>query len=254
MQNSTELVPAAPIQDVIDEAAAVEAILNPKPAEQAAPDTGQGGDANPDSEQAETPDTSQKGGIDYALEVPMPNGEPVTIGALKDAYQQQEKRLVEVQQRETAILHRQQELSELARYVEQLPPELVQSVKAQQERYLREQYDLMVEAIPEWKDAAAFKSGRDAIVEMADEYGITDLIQGVADHRLVKFLKDVAELRALVQRGRDKVAPKATAAPKGTAPQQNSATAELESLKAKARAGDELAQVAYIDRLRGVKR
>ena len=251
MQNLTESVPTAPpIRDVIDEAAAVEAILNPKPPEQGEQVTPPGGDPQGAGEQAETPKPSQ---IDYETPVPMPNGEPVTIGALKDAYQQQEKRLLDVQKRESELLARHTELQEFASYVENLPPELVESVKAQQERHLREQHDLMLEALPEWRDADKLKAGRDRIVAMAQEYGIAELIKGVSDHRVVKFLNDVAELRELVAKGREKLATKAPEKPAGKAP-ETSGTAELERLKARAKAGDEQAQVAYIDKLRGIRK
>lgn len=187
-----------------------------------------------DSEQEET-DESPGPEVDYKLEVPLTNGERVTVGQLKDAYQAQQKTQLEMVERENALMAKQRDVDELAHLVQNLPPELKQRVAAQQEQYLKQEHQRMLDAIPAFKDPDTFKQARDDIFKLAEEYQVIDIIGNVTDHRIVKMLHDYAKLRAGIRNTTENVKPlKATPPPSKTAKRPGK-TSQVEQLAAKAK-------------------
>lgn len=159
------------------------------------------------SEQEETEET-QAPKVDYELEVPLTNGEKITVGKLKDAYQAQHKAQLELTERENALMGKQRDVEELLGLVKNVPPELKERVRQQQEHYLREQHRLMLDTIPEFKEPTSFEKARQDIFALADEYGVKDVISTVSDHRIVKMLHDYAKLRNNIRSVEVKPAPK----------------------------------------------
>ena len=66
---------------------------------------------------------------------------------------------------------------------------------------------LLLDAVPEWKDAAIAKADAEMITNYATAYGYTeDDIASVVDHRLFLILRDAARYRQAETKGRAKVA------------------------------------------------
>lgn len=63
---------------------------------------------------------------------------------------------------------------------------------------LREEYDRLLTAVPEWKEPAKFKAGMSAIAKYAvDVAGFTpDELKGVTDHRVIKLLRTAQKAHA----------------------------------------------------------
>lgn len=167
--------------------------------------------AEPDGKTpAEEPETDPEqeeedaGGIDYAQEVPLSNGEKMSIGALKDFYQGFAQKELAMIERENQVMAKHGELQELAQYL-QLPPEKLQEIAQQQTEHLREQHAAMLEVIPEWKDKANFERDRGRIFELGKEYRVD--LSRVTDHRVVKMLNDFARLRASIKEAKANVKP-----------------------------------------------
>jgi hypothetical protein len=154
-----------------------------------------------DTTEAEKPD-----GVDYSAEIPLSDGSKIKLGELKDHYQSAQKHQLEVIERENAVMTRMNELSELAQHV-QLPPQQVAMIKQQQEQYLMAEHQRMLDAIPEFRDKAAFTEARNAIQDMAAEYGIQDQVAQITDHRIVKMLHDYARLRGQIKAAKENVKP-----------------------------------------------
>lgn len=180
-----------------------------------APATGEpGGDPKPLELDGDTPEgdpeTEQpegeqdKGGIDYAQEVPLNNGEKMSVGALKDFYQGYAQKELAMIERENKVMAQYGELQELGQYM-QLPPEQLQRIQAQQQDYLREQHGLMLTAIPDWQDKAVFERDRGRIFDLGKEYGVD--LGRVTDHRVVKMLNDFSRLRASIREAKANVKP-----------------------------------------------
>ena len=163
----------------------------------------QAGDSETEEAEAAEVETPS---VDYALEVPLQDGSKIKLGELKDHYQSAQKHQMEVIERENAVMARMAELSELAQHV-QLPPQAVQQIRQQQERYLLGEHQRMLEAIPEFKDATVFTQAKQAIQELGAEYGIADQIGQISDHRIVKLLHDYARLRGQIKAAKENVKP-----------------------------------------------
>jgi hypothetical protein len=167
-----------------------------------------------DSEtEEEAPEVEIPDGVDYTQEVPLRDGTKVTLSELKDHYQDSQARTLEHQERENALIARQAELTELAQHV-QLPPQQVEVIKQQQEQYLTQQHELMMQAMPELNDKATFTKVKQGIMDLANEYGVADIVGQVSDHRVVKLLKDFAELRGSIKAAKDNVKPLRSKDPK----------------------------------------
>jgi len=158
--------------------------------------------------EVETPDS-----VDYALEVPMTDGTKVKLGELKDHYQDYQKHVLAVQERENALMQKYEEVNQLSQYA-QLPPERLAAIQQQQRQYPEREHQLMLETMPELKDAAAFAATKESIYALAKEYGVEDVISQVTNHKVVKMLKDYAALRKSIRAAKDNVKPLRAAEPK----------------------------------------
>lgn len=157
----------------------------------------------------------------YAQEVKLSNGQTMTVGELKDMAQEFDSRTLSLIERETAVVKQYHELQEMAGYLN-LPEGVKEAIAQQQAAYLSGQHDLMLKAIPEWTDRAAFEKGRAAIHELGQEYGVD--LSRVTDHKVVKMLHDYARLKAAVKQARENVKPIRTPEPKGKPAVRTSAT------------------------------
>lgn len=195
----------------------------------------------------ETDEESEDVKAFYAKEVKLSNGESMTVGQLKDLAQDHAAAVLELTERENRVMTRYNELQEFGQYL-QLPPEALQRVQRLQSQHLYEQHVAMLEAIPEFKDQAAFEKGRAAIFELGKEYGV-DLGQ-VGDHRVVKMLHDFARLRAQIKTARANLKTVRAPEPKAKPAPINGQGGELAQRIATAKqTGKESDQLAAIDLL-----
>jgi len=174
----------------------------------------------PEREQEAAPDgdveaEEEAPGVDYSLDVPMTDGTKVKLGELKDHYQQYQSKLLEFSERENALMSKYQQVQDMAQYAQNIPPEKLQEIQQHQRQYLEQQHNLMLEAMPEFKDANTFKTAKDSIFAMAKEYGVEDVIGQVTDHRIVKMLRDYAQLREGIRAAKGAVKPIRSTEPKG---------------------------------------
>lgn len=245
-------VPKPENEPKLSELEQVEALLSGKQPERA-PDTAPGrepaaakesetdADADP-----ETDDPDAKT-VDYTQEIPLSNGTKVTLGALKDAYQAFDTKELALIERENNVMSRNRELQELAQYLD-LPPQKRAEIQRNQAEFMREQHTLMLDAIPEWKDQAAFEKGRAAIFQLGKEYRV-DLSQ-IADHGAVKLLYDYHRLREAVKAAKATVKAVKTTEPKAIPRQVQHKASELSNAVATAkRTGNIADQLSAVDML-----
>lgn len=250
--------PAISNEPVLSPLEQIENLLSgKKPPEKAPAATEPGGDPKPAELDGGTPELEpetdegqeqqEKGGIDYAQEVPLSNGEKLSIGALKDFYQGHAQKELALIERENKVMAQFTEMQELGQYM-QLPEEQRQRIAQQQGQYLREQHQAMLEAIPEWKEQTTFERDRGRIFDLGKEYGVD--LSRITDHRAVKMLNDYARLRASIReakasikpvKGKEPVAPVRQPSNRGTELQQRIDTAK--------RTGNVADQVHAVDAL-----
>lgn len=217
------------------------------PTPEASGDAETGAEAQPEqeAEQAEA-EAEQPGAVDYKQEIPLSDGTKVTLGELKDHYQAHAANLAALIDRENQVMQRHSELQEMAQYL-QLPPEVKQQIEAQQRDYLQAQHGLMIGAIPEWKDAAAFEKGRTAIFDLGKEYGVD--LSKVTDHKVVKMLHDFARLKGAIRTAKASVKPVRAPEPR-PAPSRAQGNPDLQNAIATAkRTGNHNDQVQAVDML-----
>jgi len=238
MQEQTqELTQPEPVLPEIDQISQL--IMGDEP--QAEPE------AEPEQEAAPEP---VKPSIDYAQEVPLQSGDKVTLGELKDYYQAQASATLELQEREQSLTKQRGDIEHLLSTLQALPPEIVAKAQDDIKAQLQTEHVRMLEAIPAWKDQAAFEKGRGAIHALAAEYGVERIIGQVSDHRLVKMLHDYATLKAAVKAAGSNVKPIRSSDPKARAASPNSASGETEALIQKAKqTGQSADRMAAISKL-----
>lgn len=254
--NGSQLAPEQEVPATNDTRTAEEKVadlLSGKP-EREQPKPEAGGDAEPgaeaqpeeEAEQAE-PEAEQPEGVDYKQSIPLSDGTKITLGELKDHYQAHASNLAALIERENQVMAKHSELQEMAQYL-QLPPEVRERIEAQQRQHLQAQHGLMIGAIPEWKDPAAFEKGRAAIFGLGEEYGVD--LSKVTDHKVVKMLHDFARLRAAITTAKANVKPVRAQAPRPTPAKAPSGNPDLQTaIQTAKRTGNHNDQVAAVDLL-----
>jgi len=237
-QALTEQQPAVHAGAALTELEQVENLLSGKTLPETAPEPAPGGDPEAEAASEEDPQgepetaEAEAGAVDYAQEIPLSNGTKVTLGELKDFYQAQDARTVELIERENKVMVQYAELQEMGQYL-QLPPEVRTRIEQQQTQHLQTQHALMLAAIPEFKDQAAFQKGRTAIFELGGEYGV-DLSQ-VTDHRVVKMLHDFSRLKSAIKTAKASVKQIKTPEPKAKVPTPTTKATDLSNAVSRAK-------------------
>lgn len=215
-------------------------------AEEAQDDLAKAGD-EPDAEEEEQPVEEQ---LDYSKEVPMVNGEKVTIGALKDAYQAHSKQTADLVDRENDLLRKSEELNHLAQFLGAVPPELIEKANAVQQETVKREFTQMLDAIPQWKNAVEFDKGREAIYDLAKSYGLERDISKVVDHRVIKMLYDFSRLKTGIRTAKDEVKQiRPNSDPKGKSKAHESAALKQSKLIEAAKTGGQSAKLSAIESL-----
>lgn len=156
----------------------------------------------------------QDDSIDYKQLIPLKTGEKVELGKLKDHFQEQATRLVEVQEREIQISQKHQQLKDMTEWLDVVPPEQQKKARQELHQQAEQEFKAMLDAIPAWKEPENYKLGKAEVFELAAEYGIQDLLATVNDHRAILLLRDFAQLKSAVKSARANVKPLRKGKPK----------------------------------------
>lgn len=243
-----------PDMPVSEEIEAVMSLLSgePEKAETPAPEK----DETPEEVTAEPEkaedgnDAPEKDAIDYGMQVPITGGEPVTLGELKDLYQNQQAAKLELIERENTMFRAVEQSSELLNYVAQLPPQVVQAAQANIANEHRKQAGILSEILPEVRTDAGVKAVRDALLELGAEYNLQPHdIDQIKNAVTIKMMHDFARLKAGIKAAKENVKPLRSTDPKPVAG-VTKPTSELQQLSAKAKQTrnpqDEAAAVAAL--------
>ncbi|MGI9308549.1 MAG: hypothetical protein ACR2P6_04755 [Gammaproteobacteria bacterium] len=177
------------------------------PPEMAEPDSSSPDEPLPEQDEAPEP---EPGAIDYDMEVPMPDGaESVTIGQLKDHYQQhgelqQERDSWEDQrsQQQGELMATRQQLLDLANLMGDIKPEVVEHIQGMQAQEQEQQAALLLQVFPEWTDADKKAGARTRHLSTVKEYGFSEFEYGsINDHRIIRLLHDLTRYRERAQAG-----------------------------------------------------
>ena len=185
----------------VNELDAIENLLNP-PAQTA--DTGEPVDPVEPGKEVHKEEMREW----YAKEVVLSNGEKTTAGVLKDSYQDRLAQEATIIERENKLMLQARELHELAETLNTVPDHLRQQAVQQREQYVKAEFQSLLVAIPEWKEAAAFDSGRKAVFSLAAEYGLESDMSAVVDHRVVKLMHDFARLKGNIKQAKEQLVSK----------------------------------------------
>lgn len=183
--------------------------------------------------------------------------EAVTIGELKDYYQQHKGQLkteAEITQSQIdARQERQQALNNLQAIEQALPPQMqTPEFRAAIAQYNQNQQRIenakLADVLPEWRNDATFESDSKHINNLLDQYGISPReLNGIIDHRWIVVLRDAAlqrhQMTEASQAAKRKVKTAAQQKAGGKANKAKQAAAKAASAKASAaRSGNAQAQ------------
>jgi hypothetical protein len=198
------------------------------PAPAHAPEAGEAGEAAPAAEAAPE-DTSPRTWDElvkatgatkealYAVEIPLGNGESMTLGELKDRAREYRDidvarvELDERRERETmeGIDSRRRIagiMAKLAPVARHLPPDLMQAVEADYREHLQRESAFLRTAAPEWGDPKAAETGRALIVDFLRPYGISAAeVAAFDDHRFILAAHDAAKAKSALKEAREAI-------------------------------------------------
>lgn len=167
-------------------------------------DTQLEGDAPDEDASHDAPEPVAPPSIDYDQEIPMPDGkEPVKLGKLKDAFVEQERTMNQLQSQQNEIMVQRKNLSDLVNAIglQNLSPQVQQQIQQFKVVNSMRENELMLAAIPEWKESTVFQSDRAEMVELSSQYGLTELdVNNLDDHRWIKMLLDYSKLKQKVKK------------------------------------------------------
>jgi hypothetical protein len=144
----------------------------------------------------------------YEIEVPIGEGEKISIGALKDEYKQYgpvREATAKIQERERSYERSLMKTrTELNAILATLPIEIREQAamngKQYQAQWEQQQEKMVLETIPEWADADQRAKFREMLIEDGAEYGFSEAeITYTQDARTLKMLKDFATMKRELQ-------------------------------------------------------
>jgi hypothetical protein len=215
------------------------------------PDAGVSDEADPPADAANPPtkgrppksltDAAKALGLDpealYELEVPLKGKgkEQVVkkLGELKDYFAEQDSHRLdrldweESRSREQGAIAR--ERAELLELMSAIPPdklntEVLNKVRNKMDAHVKQERRRTLEAIPEWEDESSRTTDLAGIAEHLADYGFpASALQGITDHRMIRYMRDNWLRKSRLQAALDKVRPVRTGSPArskaaGTAP------------------------------------
>jgi hypothetical protein len=169
----------------------------------------------------------------YELDIPIADGESVTLGQLKDEYKEygtakdyQAKLTGERDTFEKQVLQTRSELNAImANIPENMRGQLIEAASGHQKQWQDDQEKAVLEAIPDWADSDKRAKDRESLVTDGAEYGFTAAeITYTQDARTLRMLNDFSKMKRELSEMRTaaKAQPgKASAPGRGTASTQS---------------------------------
>lgn len=165
--------------------------------------------------------TDEEREIDYTQKVKMPDGmDEMTIGELKDRVYDIRNQEAQIEKQTNANMVTQDRLRSIVDAVglDNMPQQAQNLIKQRTQEHLSREQDLMLTAIPQWKDATTFQTDRAEMLSLVSEYGMSEReFNGITDHKAIKMILDftnsrvrtkAAELKLTPSKGKGKPKPK----------------------------------------------
>ena len=153
----------------------------------------------------------------YAVEVPMSDGQGVSLGKLKDAWAEREEftrrelEFAETKAKQEADWTRsQQELREILSALPKnaITPQVLELVRNKVAAEQQIERGATLRAIPEWADEGRRDADIKGMVEMLEGYGFSpQFLQTVQSHKMLKFIRDAWQRKERVERALAQVQP-----------------------------------------------
>ena len=140
----------------------------------------------------------------YDVEIPVGKGETATLGQMKDAYKEygsvhEYKERVEKKESdlERELLATRAHLNRILPLIPQENARAIMDHASESNKvWNREQESMVLEAIPDWKDATTRTADRQGIVEQLAAYGFTQAeVEYTKDARMQRYMRDMYVLQ-----------------------------------------------------------
>jgi hypothetical protein len=151
----------------------------------------------------------------YDVEVPMPNGKAVKLGALKDAHANADDFTVRelafeerVAKQEAEWTRGQTELQELLGQLDPkaIKPELREKVRQKVEASLKQERELTLKTIPEWQNETVRVADLGAMVEYLKDFGIHEsFLTATMNHKLFRLVRSATLQKQRIEKALAKV-------------------------------------------------
>ena len=239
---NTEIQPATD-EVQLDEIEQISALLRGDTGESPAVEA-----ASPEKE-PEAAQQPEKAAIDYELKVPIAGGDPVTLGALKDAYQAQATHKMDLIDRENKLMAASEQTKLLMSYIREMPPHVLEAAKMEAATDYQREMSTLQEFIPEMRTEHGARQVKSALYGLADEYGVPHrTVDSISDAVTIKMMHDYATLKQAVKEARMTVKPLRSDPPRAQRPSATTQSAADEAI-ARAKNGSQADKLRAIDQL-----
>jgi len=239
---------------ITDETEAVAQLLSqpePEKAEEtAAPETEKPADeVAPEPEKVEegAKDEPEKEEIDYGMKVPITGAEPVTLGELKDLWQNQAQAKLDLIEERNGFIRDKANAETLVSFVNTLPPEIVQFAQQQAAATYQRQSQDLANRVPEVKHQHGLDALRKDVLALATEYGAPPEEVGSVQYAwAIHMMRDLAKYKQAMKDAKANVKPLRDVSPKAVQAQQqptNPIQQAINKAKATRNGADEAAAV-----------
>ena len=123
------------------------------------------------------------------------DGEEITLSALKDEAVKARAEQTQLIERENQLMQQYDALINFTNLLPDITPEQQTALANLQAIRQDQEYNMLVHAIPDWKDRTTFVNDKKAMLETLAQYGVNEAeLDQVQDHRILKLAYDYDRL------------------------------------------------------------
>jgi len=244
-------------QPITDETEAIAALLSPSAEPEKAeatpePEKEQAGAdpaAEPEKDEPAAEVEPEKA-IDYGMKIPITGAEPVTLGELKDLWQNQAQAKLDLIEERNEFVRTKVQSEILINFMESLPPQMIQLAQQRAAESYQKQMQNLADRVPEVKQQAGLDALRQDLVSLAKEYAAPpEEVGSVQFAWAIHMMRDLARYKQAIKDAKATVRPIRSETPRAAqaVPQQtNPIQKAIDRAKQSRNSSDEAAAVDAI--------
>lgn len=187
----------------------VTSLLSGKPEKEEPGTDNHESDETADPEKETEVEDEEDSSIDYSMKIPMPGGaDPVTLGELKDMYQQRQEKDLAMTERENKLLAEYDKVKDIGSALDSIDPDTRERLQQHAQREFAQEQQKLATILPEISTKEGLDSVKADLYSIGSEYGVSSSqIDQIKDAVTIKMMYDYARLKKSIKAAKDNVKP-----------------------------------------------